>query len=122
MNIKKAIVASVILYAVIFLAASALLFIKDENIFGSITLVISTVLIYLISKEFYFKDMKIANPIKEGLVLGMVMDVVMFLIDIPLMVYGFAASSGWSYFMNWHMLLGYLLTLIIPVLVAYRKK
>ena len=50
------------------------------------------------------------------------MDVVMFLIDIPVMVYGFASSMGWSYFMDPNMALGYVLSLVIPVLVAYRMK
>jgi hypothetical protein len=91
-------------------------------IFGIIVLVASVVLTYIISKEYYFKGMKIGNPIKEGLLLGVVMDVVMFLIDIPVMVYGFAAASGWNYFMDWNMALGYVLSVVIPVLVAYRMK
>lgn len=122
MNIKKAIVSAIIQYAVIFLVASALLFIKDENVFGAITLVVSVVLTYLISKEYYFKGMKVSKPLNEGLMLGIVMDALIFLIEIPVMIYGFAASTGWNYFTSWHLMLGYLLTLVIPVLVAYRMK
>lgn len=122
MNLKKAIVSAIILYAIMFLVASALLFIQDETIFGSILIVLSIILTFLISKEYYFKGAKVSNPIKEGLMLGIVLVIVAVLIDIPVMVYGFAAQSGWNYFMMWHLLLGYLLTLVIPILVAYKSK
>ena len=107
-----------------FLVASALLSTIGQNdtIFGSILVVISVILTFLISREYYFKGVKISSPIKEGLMFGIVLVVVAVLIDIPVMVYGFASQYGWSYFMFWHLQLGYLLTLIIPILVAYRMK
>lgn len=124
MNLKKAIVSAIILYAVMFLVASALLSTLGQNdtIFGSILVVLSVILTFLISKEYYFKGAKVSSPIKEGLMLGIVLVVVAVLIDIPVMVYGFAAQSGWNYFMYWHLQLGYLLTLVVPVLVAYKSK
>lgn len=122
MNIKKMIISAIIQYAVIFLVASALLFIKDENIFGSITLVISAIVMFLISKEYYFKGMKISSPLKEGLIFGIIVTLIMFLIEVPVMVYGFAKDMGWSYFMSWHLIIGYALNIIIPIIVAYRFK
>jgi hypothetical protein len=122
MNLKKAIVSAIVLYAIIFLVASALLFIKDDLVFGSIMVVLSAVLTFLISKLYYFKGMRVYKPLKEGLMLGITLVVIIVLIEIPVMVYGFASQMGWNYFMNWHILLGYLLTLIVPVLVAYRAK
>jgi hypothetical protein len=119
MRLIKAIVSGVILYAIIFLVASALLFIKNEVIFGSIVTIIGAVVTFLISKFFYFKGMNIVNPVKEGLLLGLVLVVVMFVIEVPVMVYGFAKDQGWNYFLSWSMLLGYLLTLLIPVLAAW---
>jgi len=119
MRLVKAIVSGVILYAIIFLVASALLFIKNGVIFGSIVTIIGAVVTFLISKFFYFKGMNIANPIKEGLLLGLVLIVVMFAIEVPVMVYGFAKDQGWNYFLSWSMLLGYLLTLLIPILAAW---
>jgi len=122
MNIKKTIISAIIQYAIIFLVASALLFIKDETIFGSITLIVSVVLTFLISKYFYFKGMQISNPLKEGLMFGIAVTVIIFLIEIPVMVYGFASQMGWSYFMSWNLIAGYILTIIIPVIVAYKFK
>lgn len=120
MNIKRAIVSAIIQYAIIFLVASALLFIKDENTFGSITLIVSIIVLYLISKEYYFKGMKVKDPLKEGLMFGIFITAIIFLIEIPVMVYGFAADKGWNYFTGWHLLLGYLLNIVIPIFVAYR--
>ena len=122
MNLKKAIISAIILYAIIFLVASALLFIKDENIFGSITLIVSAVVMFLISKEYYFKGMKVSNPFKEGLIFGIVVTVIIFLLEVLVMVYGFASNVGWNYFLNWHLILGYLLNIVIPILVAYKSK
>jgi hypothetical protein len=122
MNIKKAVISAIVMYAIIFLVASALLFIKDETIFGSIMIVLSAVLTFLVSKEFYFKGAKVSNPIKEGLLFGAIMVAIAILIDIPVMVYGFASQMGWNYFMTWHLIVGYLLGLLVPVLVAYRMK
>ena len=122
MNLKKTIISAIIQYAIIFLVASALLFIKDETIFGSITLVISVVVMFFISKDYYFKGMRITSPLKEGLMFGIIVTVIIFLIEVPVMVYGFAKDIGWSYFMSWHLIVGYILNLVIPVIVAYRIK
>ena len=91
-------------------------------IFGSITLIISAILTFLISKYYYFKGMRITNPVKDGLVLGIILLVIVILIEIPVMVYGFAAQQGWNYFMTWHILLGYFLMLIVPIFSAYKAK
>lgn len=121
MNIKKAIVSAVVLYALIFLLASALLNTITGIMFGTVMVVGGAVLTFLIAKYYYFKGMKVAKPIQEGLKLGIVMVVVAFLIEVPVMVYGFAATQRWSYFMSWNIVLGYILMLIVPILAAYKK-
>ncbi len=122
MNIKKALAQSVILYAIVFLAASALLSFKDQPLFTIAVFIVSAATNYFLSKEYYFKGTKLKKPLKEGLMLGVTMEVVMILIDIPVMVYGFAASIGWNYFMDWTMVFGYVVNVAIPVVVAYRMK
>lgn len=123
MNIKKAIVSAVILYAIVFLAASGLLLtVTDETIFGSIMVVIVAVLTFFIAKDYYFKGMEVKNPVKEGLILGIVIDIIFILIEIPVMVYGFAAEKGWGHFMAWNILLGYILVLMVSILAAYKAR
>ncbi|MDI6721074.1 MAG: hypothetical protein QMD85_01695 [Candidatus Aenigmarchaeota archaeon] len=123
MRLKKAVVSAVILYAVLFLIASALIFnIKNEIIFGYIMVVLSAVLAFMVSKHYYFKGMKVDYPLKNGIELGIVLVIVVFLIEIPVMVYGFASQQGWSYFTSWHLIIGYLLMLAVPVVTAYMMK
>jgi hypothetical protein len=137
MKLLKAIVSGIILYAVIFLAASAMLSLS-ETTFGFrmyITVILAAVLTFIVSKYFYFKNMQVASPVKEGVLLGLTLVIVMFIIEVPVMtllfklfgehdllaIYGFAKDLGWAYFNTWHILLGYGLTLITPVFAAPRK-
>ena len=150
MKLLKAIVSGIIIYAVIFLAAYAMLSLT-ETTFGFIMVILAAVLTFIVSKYFYFKNMQVASPVKEGVLLGLTLVIVMFIIDlgltlvmvmfigvlieVPAMtllfklfgehdllaIYGFAKDLGWAYFNNWHILLGYGLTLITPVFAAPRK-
>jgi hypothetical protein len=125
MNIKKAVISSLVIYAVLFLVASVIMFslgIVDDTVFGSIMVVLSSVTVFLVVKEYYFKGMKIKSPLKDGLTVGIFMTVLSVLIDVLVMVYGFASDIGWGYFMSWHLILGYLLGIAISVIVAYRMK
>jgi len=120
MKLGKAIVSGIILYAVIFLAASAMLTLSSTT-FGFIMVILVAVLTFIVSKYFYFKGMQVANPVKEGILLGLALVIVMFIIEVPVMVYGFAKDLGWAYFNTWHIVLGYGLALITPVFAAPRK-
>jgi hypothetical protein len=122
MKLGKAILSGIILYALIFLVASALLSLSGTSAFGIIVTIFSVALTFVIAKYLYFKGMAVKNPVKEGLLLGLVFVIVMFVIEVPVMVYGFAKAQGWSYFNSWDMILGYLLTLIVPIFAAYKKK
>ncbi len=122
---KRAVVSAVILYALIFLIASGLMFnikLIEEVTFGSVMIVVVAALTYVITKYYYFKGIRIESPIKDGLSLGIVLTIIVVAIEIPIMVYGFAAAKGWGYFLTWHIILGYALMTIIPVLSAYRAK
>jgi uncharacterized iron-regulated membrane protein len=86
MKLLKAIVSGIILYAVIFLAASAMLSLS-ETTFGFrmyITVILAAVLTFIVSKYFYFKNMQVASPVKEGVLLGLTLVIVMFIIDLGL--------------------------------------
>ena len=122
MDIKKAIVSAVVLYALIFLLASALLNTITGVVFGAVMVIGGAVLTFLVAKYYYFKGMDAKNPVMEGLKLGIVLVVVAFLIEVPVMVYGFAATQGWGYFKSWNIMLGYLLMLVVPIFAAYKKK
>lgn len=52
----------------------------------------------------------------EGLVLGIVIVAMSILMEIPVMVYGFAADVGWSWFLMWEMWVSYLIVIVASVL------
>ncbi|MFH0832991.1 MAG: hypothetical protein V1900_04690 [Candidatus Aenigmatarchaeota archaeon] len=124
MNIKKALISAVILYALIFLWASILMFVAKMtgDAFSVAMLVSGALLTFIVAKYYYFKSMKIVKPINEGLMLGVVFAVVTFVIEVPVMVYGFASTQGWNYFTSWSIMLSYLLALVVPIAAAYKKK
>jgi hypothetical protein len=151
MNIKKAIVSAVILYAILFLFDLMIrwvLMIVDER-FGIIMVVISAITTFLIAKEYYFRGSQLVKPVKEGLMLGLVMLAISFIINLPLWIYNGFISFGqigwlidttirmstsleamvfWSIrhgellIIDWTWILSYILTLLVPALVAYIKK
>jgi hypothetical protein len=122
MNFKKAVVSAIVLYALVFLAACVLMFVLTGLAFDSAMVVVGAVLTFLVSKHFYFNKIKVKKPVVEGLKLGMVFAITSFLIETLVMVYGFAASQGWNYFLTWHMLLGYVLMLVVPVFAVRKSR
>ncbi len=121
-NIKKAVISGVIIYALLFLAASALLFtVTDQTIFGTISFLVLVILTAVVMKKYYFKGMKVKKPLQEGLGVGIILVLVFLAIEIPVMVYGFASDMAWYYFTSWDILLGYISLLVVPVLVAWKK-
>jgi len=133
---------AVVWYAVMFLIASAMIAIissmptaavttytfleislgpQANPVFGIVIVISSAILAYLLSRYYYFKG-KVKDPAKEGLMLGIVVVVISFIIEIPVMVYGFAAAIGWNYFLSWNIIVGYLLALLIPVFAAYQSR
>jgi len=121
MDIKKALIASFIWYAAMFLLASALMLVVSDIAFEVSTVILSVILIYIISKYYYFNK-KVKDPLKEGLMFGIVIDAVSFILDTAIMVYGFAIETGWNYFLAWNLMAGYMLVLVIPIFVAYQMK
>jgi len=86
-----------------------------------LTTVLVFVVAYLIGTYYYFKA-KPTEFLKEGLMFGIILVVISFLIEIPVMVYGFAAKMGWAWFTQWDILVGYVLLIVAAILAAYMKK
>jgi len=124
MDVKKALIGSVVLYALVFLAASGLMFAFPVESMGFkiVMPILAATLTFVIANYYYFQNFTIKDPVSDGLAVGVTFAVVGFLIEIPVMVYGFAAEQGWNYFTQWNLMLGYLLTIVVPILVAYMKK
>jgi hypothetical protein len=117
LDLKKAVKSAIVLYALVFTFVSALTFYVPPAAFTYAALLLVAVLTLIVAKH-YFRMYKPANPICSGLALGMVFAVVTFVLDVLLMVYGFASYIGWSYFASASQMLGYVLTVVMPVLAA----
>jgi len=122
-NYKQAILAGVINYAVLFLAISAMMF---TPLWGTpaqtyLNMVVGLVVTYFVASYLYFKK-KPKEPLKEGICLGIVFAVISFLIEIPVMAYGFAAAQGWAWFTQWNMIVSYVLCVVAVVAAAMMKK
>jgi len=118
MDLKKGIVSGIVYYAIIFLVASIIMqFTATTTIlFDSLMWITTVVAIYLIVKNYYKP-----KSVKDAFMLSVLVAIIAFLIEIPVMVYGFAADQGWSYMMMWDLWIGYLLLLIVPALVVKFK-
>jgi hypothetical protein len=124
MDIKKVLITGVIIFAVVFLLASVLLFVValQEPVFGIIMIVLSSTIVYAVVRYYYMKDITLDNPLKDGIVLGIAISLVVFILEAITMVYGFAADEGWAYFTRPTIMIGYLIMVLIPVVAAYLKK
>lgn len=124
MDIKKILISGVIIFAVIFLLASVLMFVINLQYptFGIVMLVLSSIIVYVVVRYYYMKDIRLDSPIKDGILLGFGIAIVVFILETITMVYGFAAEQGWSYFEQPTIIIGYVLTVFIPILAAYLKK
>ena len=128
MDMKKAIFSGIISYAVIFLVISAMMFVPGAYAANQwaawsqyLILAIGFVIAYLVGRYYYFKT-KPSKAMNEGLMLGIVMAVVALIIEIPVMVYGFASAMGWAWLGQWNIWVGYLLVVIAAIVAAYTKK
>lgn len=123
LNYKRAIIAGVISEAVVFLAICVMMFtpLWGTEIQNYLNMLVGAVTAYLVAYYFYFKK-KPKDPLKEGLLLGIAFVAVSVIIEIPVMVYGFAASTGWAWFAQWHLLAGYVLGIVACMVAATIKK
>ncbi len=126
MNIKKLLASGVIYYAVIYLAASILMFtFKLDLLWQSIGIsIINIVTAYLIASKYYFTK-KPKSYLKEGILFAIGISVIGFLIEIITMVYGVVADQGWAWYtsnnMLYGVLFGYVLVMVTSVVAAKLK-
>ena len=120
---KRGILAGIIAYAIGFLVISATMFtpIWGTDASTYLNMAIVFIAVFLVANMFYFKK-KPKNPLNEGAVLGLTMAIVAFLIEIPVMAYGFAAEMGLNWFAQWNILAGYVLSIIAAIVAAMQKK
>ena len=79
---------------------------------------VSTIVIFLLTRYYYFRQ-KPKNPLINGVLLGILLATITFIIEIPLIVYGF--GMGWEIYLFWIVWIQYLLVIIAPIIAALTK-
>lgn len=109
MNYLKAIVFGVLVYAIAFLAVSAFIgFGVDSN---SIFVKLATSLSVLIAVLLLAKSLRVYSQ-KEMLACGLIWTIIVLLLDMLVTI----RFTGWGFFRQRHIILGYLLILLAPLL------
>lgn len=121
-NWKRALVSTVVFYAIIFLWASVLMFVLavPTDVFKVAMVVSGALVVALLAQYHFFKGAR-PKPI-DGLRFGAFVAVVSALLDIPILVYGFAKDLGWAYFASWDVLLGYAVVAVAPAVIIHLQK
>ena len=116
-NSKKTIIIGIVYYAVTFFFSGIARSIMPEVIIV-VWWIVSAIVLFLLVKYYYFKQ-KPENPIKIGLTLGTLLAIITFIIEVPLLVYGF--GIGWGHYQIWYVWIQYLLVIISPIIAAIMK-
>ena len=123
LNLRKAIITSFMYYAVTFLLASMIILIPSFSagiLYNLGVWAIIAITIYFLAINYYFTK-KVRNPVNEGFMLGLVAVIFSILIEIPLMVYGFAANLGWAWFYQWELWAGSIVLILAAIYGAMNK-
>lgn len=113
---QKIVLISVINYIIVIAVTYLISFIIFE-LFSVIWLVMTIISLYFLASKWYFPT-EPKSPFKEGFILGLLIALFTFAIELVLWYYSF----GWSYFVNIIVLLQYLFIIIVPIFAAKLKK
>ena len=115
-DIQKILVISVVNYALI-LAVSFTISLILSELFSVVLIIMTIVSTFLLVYHWYYTT-KPQSPLKDGFIVGLILALVTFFIEFSLWFYNF----GWFYFLNFVVLLQYILIIIVPIFAAFLKK
>lgn len=109
-NFGKAVWMGVLLYAVMFLIASVVMFVWSKDAIGWWMIIVAPIMTAIFTM-WYSKS----GTVGEGFMLGVVWLAIMALLDIAILIY--ALGNSWSGYYEWMTWVGYAETLLVPALV-----
>ena len=113
-DLQKILLISVINYMIVF---GVSFLISSFFSFDVVWLLMITLSIFLLVYYWYFSA-KPKSPIKEGIIIGLLLALFTFVIEFLL----WFSIFGWFYFWNFSILLQYVLIIIVPIFAALLKK
>jgi hypothetical protein len=121
-NLKKTIIIGIVYYVVTFLFGGTARSIMSELMsvvwWIASWWIVSAIVIFLLVKYYYFKQ-KPENPMNIGLTLGILLAIITFILEVPILVYGF--GMGWEHYHRWYVWIQYLVVIISPIIAAIMK-
>ena len=121
MDCKKILEYGIVYYAIVYLAASIVMF--TFGLEGTLSVIAITVVnmvtIYILANKYFTKKTK--QYLKEGLKFGLGVSITAFIIEAIVMVYGVVAEQGWAWYtqngMLYGIITGYILIILISIFV-----
>jgi hypothetical protein len=120
LKLLKAIIIGLLYYSVALIldVLGNSIILDYQNFMSYVWWTVSSLVIFLLTRYFYFKK-KPKNPLKEGMLLGILLAIITFFIEIPLIVYFY--GMGWSIYLFWIVWIQYLLVIFSPIIGAFTK-
>ena len=120
LNLLKAISIGLLYYgvALIFDVLGNSVIPDYQNFMSYVWWTVSSLVIFLLTRYFYFNK-KPKNPLKDGVLLGILLAIITFFIEIALIVYFY--GMGWSMYLFWSVWIQYLLVILSPIIAALTK-
>ena len=120
LNLLKAISIGLLYYgvALIFDVLGNSVIPDYQNFMSYVWWTVSSLVIFLLTRYFYFNK-KPKNPLKDGVLLGILLAIITFFIEIPSVVYFY--GMGWSMYLFWSVWIQYLLVIFSPIIGAFTK-
>ena len=88
------------------------------NFMSYVWWIVSACAIFLLTRYYYFRQ-KPKKPLTDGFLLGILLAIITFIIEISLIVYGF--GMGWGIYLFWIIWIQYPLVLLSPIVAALTK-
>ncbi len=120
MDFPKAVIVALLYYAMAFLIDGlGNAFVPSyANFMSYVWWIVSVAAIFLLTRHYYFGE-KPKHPLKDGFLLGILIALITFIIEILLVVYGY--GMGWGIFLFWNVWFQYFLVVVSPIIAAITK-
>jgi len=121
-NVKRATIGFIIFYIIAFPIVSILILLNQAwDLFGFL---IALILVYLLSRFYYFKKEEPKEAVKEGFLVGLYWMIATIILDVILVGFIFVPELGLDFILkaDWKLLIAYLLIPVFFIIGALTRK
>ena len=121
-NVKRATIGFIIFYIIAFPIVSILILLNQAwDLFGFL---IALILVYLLSRFYYFKKEEPKEAVKEGFLVGFYWMIATIILDVILVGFIFVPELGLDFILkaDWKLLIAYLLIPVFFIIGALTRK